>query len=137
VSALPRLMEPYPLAEEDVSAFRVNGHVLLRGALRDDEVEAFRPVIAEGVDRFKRERRPLEERDAYGKAFLQVANLWQSDDRVAVFVLAPRFARIAAELMGVPAVRIYHDQALFKEPGGDRRPGIRTRSTGRSIPSTR
>src|ERR671936_230743 len=31
---------------------------------------------------------------------------------------APRFARIAAELLGVPAVRLYHDQALFKEPGG-------------------
>ena len=38
------------------------------------------------------------------------------------FSLAPRFARIAADLMGVPAVRIYHDQALFKEAGGGHTP---------------
>ena len=33
------------------------------------------------------------------------------------FTLARRFAKIAADLMGVEGVRIYHDQALFKEPG--------------------
>ena len=31
---------------------------------------------------------------------------------------AKRFARVAAELLGVNGVRIYHDQALFKESGG-------------------
>ena len=34
------------------------------------------------------------------------------------FVMAKRFAKIAADLLGVDNVRIYHDQALFKEPGG-------------------
>src|SRR6185295_6998121 len=34
------------------------------------------------------------------------------------FVCAPRFARVAALLLGVCGVRLYHDQALFKEPGG-------------------
>jgi ectoine hydroxylase-related dioxygenase (phytanoyl-CoA dioxygenase family) len=34
------------------------------------------------------------------------------------FTTARRFARVAAELLGVPAVRLYHDQALFKEAGG-------------------
>ena len=32
--------------------------------------------------------------------------------------MAKRFAKIAADLLGVKNVRIYHDQALFKEPGG-------------------
>ena len=45
-------------------------------------------------------------------------NLWQHSDDVAQFVLASRYARIAADLLGVDRVRIYHDQALFKEPGG-------------------
>jgi len=45
-------------------------------------------------------------------------NLWAADQEVSRFVLAPRFARIAAILMGVEGVRIYHDQALLKEPGG-------------------
>jgi len=38
------------------------------------------------------------------------------------FVFAKRFAKLAADLMGVPGVRLYHDQALFKEPGGKRTP---------------
>ena len=37
---------------------------------------------------------------------------------VKEFVLAGRFAGIAARLMGVERVRLYHDQALFKEAGG-------------------
>jgi hypothetical protein len=65
---------------------------------------------------------PLEERGTYGKAFLQVTNIWQYDERVKPFVFAPRFAKAAADLLGVPAVRLYHDQALCKEPGGGHTP---------------
>jgi ectoine hydroxylase-related dioxygenase (phytanoyl-CoA dioxygenase family) len=45
-------------------------------------------------------------------------NLWVTDPAVRRFSLARRFASVAAALMGVPAVRIYHDQALFKEARG-------------------
>jgi ectoine hydroxylase-related dioxygenase (phytanoyl-CoA dioxygenase family) len=34
------------------------------------------------------------------------------------FVFGKRLARIATELMGTRGVRMYHDQALYKEPGG-------------------
>ena len=57
-------------------------------------------------------------RDTYGKAFLQSMNLWRLDEEVKAFVWSPRFARVAAALLGVDGVRLYHDQALFKEPGG-------------------
>ena len=45
-------------------------------------------------------------------------NIWSTDEGAKRFVLAKRFARVAAELLGVNGVRIYHDQALFKESGG-------------------
>ena len=38
--------------------------------------------------------------------------------QVLLLLLAHVVGRIAAELMGVTGVRIYHDQALIKEPGG-------------------
>ena len=60
----------------------------------------------------------MEERDTYGKAFLQIMNLWEADKNVRQFTLAKRFAKIAAQLLGVDNVRIYHDQALYKEAGG-------------------
>ena len=72
--------------------------------------------------RHNRETRPLEERDTYGKAFLQVMNLWTVDEGVKYFTLARRFGHIAAQLMEVDRVRLYHDQALFKEPGGGHTP---------------
>ena len=93
-------------------------HAVLRSLLYPEEKSGFGPIIKSAADRFKVETRPLEERDNYCKAFLQIMNLWVRDEQVRRYTLARRFAKAAAELMGVPAVRLYHDQALFKEPGG-------------------
>src|SRR5262249_3730565 len=66
--------------------------------------------------------RKLADRDTYGKAFLQIMNLWRRDEMVKQFVFARKFAQLAADLLGVEKVRLYHDQALFKEPGGGHTP---------------
>lgn len=115
---LPELRSDYTLRPEQIAAFRADGHVLLPGVASAGEVAAYRPVILEARDRFGAEPTPLEQRDAYGKAFLKGMNLWPKDEGVRRFVLARRFGKIAAELLGVSGVRIYHDQALLKEPGG-------------------
>lgn len=114
----PLLQQDYGLLAEQIDEYRKNGHILLRGVMPPEELDSYRTAIEAVVHRRNRELRPLAERDTYGKAFLQITNLWQDDDTVRRFVLARRFAHIAAELMGVAGVRIYHDQALFKEPGG-------------------
>jgi ectoine hydroxylase-related dioxygenase (phytanoyl-CoA dioxygenase family) len=75
-------------------------------------------VFRDVTRRHNAEKRPLAERDAYGQAFLQTLNLRFVSEEVSSFVLASRFGRIAAELLGTDAVRIFHDQTLFKEPGG-------------------
>ncbi len=94
----------------------------LRGVASPAEAAAFEPSISAAVERTMTEMRPLAERDTYGKAFLQVMNLWVRDEAVRRYVMARRFAKIAADLMGVKGVRIYHDQALYKEPGGGHTP---------------
>lgn len=118
VSTLPPLAEPRAVAAADVDAYRRDGHLLLRQVASAEEAAAYRHVISATTRQQSTESRPLEERDTYGKAFLQVWNLWQHSPDVARFVLASRYARIAAALLGVERVRIYHDQALYKEPGG-------------------
>ncbi len=40
------------------------------------------------------------------------------DERIKALVLSARLGKIAADLMQCNGVRLYHDQALFKEPGG-------------------
>lgn len=117
-TSLPALDTAYPLSAEQIASFRANGYILLRGVASSEEVAAYRPVISEVVRRLNKETRPLEERDTYSKAFLQIMNLWVDDERVRQFVFSKRFAKIAANLLGVEAIRLYHDQALFKEAHG-------------------
>jgi ectoine hydroxylase-related dioxygenase (phytanoyl-CoA dioxygenase family) len=118
VAGLPALKEDYPLADAQVAAYRRDGHVLLRHVARPEEIAAYRPVIEQAADQYNTESRAIGERDTYGKAFLQIMNLWAQDENVRRFTLAKRFGKIAADLMGVDGARLYHDQALFKEPGG-------------------
>ncbi len=122
IQTLPDLSTPYALSTEQTDAYRRDGHVLLRSVCSTEEIEIYRQVLLDATYRYNTETRPMEERDTYGKAFLQVMNLWEHDEDVRRFTLARRFAKIAADLMGVPSVRLYHDQALFKEPGGGRTP---------------
>lgn len=119
---LPSLAESYLVTDTQIESFRQNGHVLLRSVAKHEEIEAFRPVINNAAYTYNTEKRKLEDRDTYGKAFLQITNLWEVDTDVRKFTLAKRFAGIAAQLLGVEKVRIYHDQALYKEPGGGRTP---------------
>jgi ectoine hydroxylase-related dioxygenase (phytanoyl-CoA dioxygenase family) len=125
---LPLLDSEYALPVGAAEDFRERGHVLLRGLASRTEAEAYRERIASVVERLKAAARggayqkKLEERDTYTKAFLQLSNLWREDEALRRFTLSRRFAKVAADLLGVEGVRIYHDQALFKEPGGGHTP---------------
>ena len=50
-------------------------------------------------------------------AFMPVSNLWVDDPVCSDFVHQRHFAAKAAQLLGVEHVRLYHDQAMFSEPG--------------------
>jgi ectoine hydroxylase-related dioxygenase (phytanoyl-CoA dioxygenase family) len=116
---LPALSAPFALSGDDVAAYRRDGHITVSGLASADEIAAYRPALLEAAATAPQlPRKPLAERDTYGKAFLQMFNLWRQGGAAQAFVFSRRFARVAAELMGVPGVRLYHDQALFKEPGG-------------------
>ncbi|HET6954114.1 MAG TPA: phytanoyl-CoA dioxygenase family protein [Acidimicrobiales bacterium] len=116
--ARPDLDDPYAVDAATVHAFARDGHVAVPGLATAAEVAAYRPAIEAAAAAYNRETRPLAERDTYGRAFRQTANLWRRDEVVRRFVFGRRFAGLAAALLGVEGVRLYHDQALVKEPGG-------------------
>ena len=120
--SLPAITQAFSLSDAQKDDYRTNGHIMLAQVLNTEEVAAYRKVIVRAAEQFNTEKRKLEDRDTYGKAFLQIMNLWETDEQVRHFTLAKRFAHIAAALMGVERVRLYHDQALFKEPGGGHTP---------------
>jgi len=122
MTLLPPLDEPRPIPGELTERFAADGHALVRGLASADEVAAYRAYVEQTAARASFERRPIAERDTYSAAFLQCVNLWRLDRAVQRFVFAARFAKAAADLLGVEGVRLYHDQALMKEPGGGHTP---------------
>jgi ectoine hydroxylase-related dioxygenase (phytanoyl-CoA dioxygenase family) len=118
----PALTEVFPLDPGLIDEFQRLGHVAVRGLASTTDVARYKSAIDEATMARRFDRRPLEERDTYGRAFIQSANVHQHDPLVAEFVLARRFARVAAQLLGCRGVRLYHDQALYKEPGGGHTP---------------
>ncbi|QHT59791.1 phytanoyl-CoA dioxygenase family protein [Paenibacillus lycopersici] len=119
---LPDLQSDYPLSDELIAQYREDGHTIVRGAAAKEEIAPYREAIRQCVMANAKPMDPLEKRSTYGKAFIQVANVWERSEAARKFAFARRFAKIAAELMGVDGVRMYHDQALFKEPGGGHTP---------------
>lgn len=108
----------FEVPDDAVERFRRDGHCVVRGLATRTEIAAVKPSIDAGTQARRWDRRPLDERDTYGRAFVQAGGIVGHDDVTRRFVLGRRFARVAARLLGVDGVRLYHDQALYKEPGG-------------------
>lgn len=117
-SVLQLLNEPYALSEEQLAFYQHNRFIKLKHVLTPEALGHFNAVISEQVDRMNQTSTKLEDRDTYGKAFLQLFNLWRENEQVRQLVFSRRLAQIASDLMQVDGVRLYHDQALFKEGGG-------------------
>jgi ectoine hydroxylase-related dioxygenase (phytanoyl-CoA dioxygenase family) len=115
---LDELNAPFALTPEQIEQYRKNGYIKLKNVLSAELLDYYGSEISRLVKELNRQAKPMEERTTYEKAFLQIINLWTRSETVKEFAFSRRLARIAAELMGVRGVRIYHDQALYKEPGG-------------------
>ena len=109
---------PFTLTPEQIAFYEENGYIKLKHVLSPELLEHYRQAIHDRVAELSADALPMEQRTTYGKAFLQIMNLWRESAEVKEFVFGKRLARIAAELMGATGVRIYHDQALYKEAGG-------------------
>jgi ectoine hydroxylase-related dioxygenase (phytanoyl-CoA dioxygenase family) len=112
------LEEDYPLSDSQIEFYRVNGFVKLRNVLSTEVIEHFGKIVSEAVVELNTMHLPLEERSTYDRAFLQVMNIWRKNEAVKPLVFSTRLAGIAARLMGTRGTRLYHDQGLYKEPGG-------------------
>jgi ectoine hydroxylase-related dioxygenase (phytanoyl-CoA dioxygenase family) len=108
----------YPLTPEQIAFYQENNYIKLKDVLDATALSFFQEHITKVVLDLQETLPALDSRDTYGKAFLQAFNLWRKNPSVVPLVFSKRLAQIATELMGCSGVRLYHDQALFKEPGG-------------------
>ncbi|MBS1495998.1 MAG: phytanoyl-CoA dioxygenase family protein [Bacteroidetes bacterium] len=117
-SVLQFLQQPYQLTQEQVDFYDTNRYIKLKHVFNEETLQFFNTVIAEQVAKMNTVNTALEERSTYGKAFLQLFNLWRENEVIKELVFSKRLAKIATDLMQTNGVRLYHDQALFKEAGG-------------------
>ncbi len=117
-STLSELDIPIDVRADDVAHFSEQGFVRIKDVLGAETIDHYEPEITQKVIELNTMHLPMEERSTYDKAFLQVENLWLHSDVVREFVFSRRLAQIACDLLGVGSVRLYHDQALYKEPSG-------------------
>jgi ectoine hydroxylase-related dioxygenase (phytanoyl-CoA dioxygenase family) len=109
---------PFAVTPDQGREFQRDGQILVRGLATPAEIAEFRPSIQQTLREVSAKKEAQGRIEDYSSLFVQVTNIWRLNDHVRRFVLAKRFASVAARLMGVKSVRLYHDQALFKPAGG-------------------
>lgn len=115
---LESLQKPYALTTEQIAFYQKNRFIKLKHVFNAETIQYFNTLISGKVAELNTVTTKIEERDTYAKAFLQLFNLWREDERIKELVFSKRMAKIASDLMQVEGVRLYHDQALYKEGGG-------------------
>ena len=117
-AVIAELAEPYPLTDADIAFFQDNGFIKLKGVfspgavlkLRAELVRLLEAEFGAGIDGGVQDR------------FLSLEMVWPDNPLLRAYVLSPRVAKICADLLRVPAARLYHDNVLSKEPGCGRTP---------------
>jgi phytanoyl-CoA hydroxylase len=108
----------YPLTQDQIDQYRRDGVIQLDNVITGRLLDTMRSAVVDAVAGETREgsQKPKSQTLAtYENIFNQKVNLWQRHPDVARFALSTALGRIAMRLEGRP-MRIWHDQALFKEP---------------------
>jgi ectoine hydroxylase-related dioxygenase (phytanoyl-CoA dioxygenase family) len=104
---------------ETQAAFERDGFAVVENLLTPEELARYGGAVDRAVARRNRgDKRPLAEKTLYEQSFIQCMRLWEDDPEVRPLSFHPRVGAAAAALLGARAVRLWQDQALYKEPGG-------------------
>jgi len=117
-----------PTADQ-IRQYRETGFVAIPDMFNADELKEWRRVTDEAVrERITGSREMTNQADEpavggandyYAKVFLQALRLADTHEGMRKLMYDPRVARMAATLAGIDAIRIWHDQALIKQPYGN------------------
>ena len=107
------------VAPEAIEAFRRDGYFHARSLLDAADMDAYRQAVDRAVAiRTRNDGRPLEERTPFEQSFTMCQYLWEDFPDVGRLTFHPKIAGMAAALIGAERIRLWHDQALYKEAGG-------------------
>jgi ectoine hydroxylase-related dioxygenase (phytanoyl-CoA dioxygenase family) len=112
------------LSQDQIREYRERGFIHIPGFLDPREVQELKAGVLEAISTMGRKRLADRETfqdgdDFYSRVFTQRLNLWRHNATVKKYMLAPELGRMTCRLTGVKAMRVWHDQALIKEPFGN------------------
>jgi len=76
------------LPQTATADFHHDGFIHLTWVLSSETIAHYEPTITSEVIRLNTQQLPLEQRDTYGNAFLQVSNLWRENEKVRRLVFS-------------------------------------------------
>lgn len=107
------------LSDQKISEYNDLGFTKIENVVEKEFLPEVRKIIQSAVLLRKgKDERELKDKSQYEQSFLQCGFLCWDFPAIKEFVFAKRFAGLARDLMKCDHVRLWHDQALFKEPGG-------------------
>lgn len=110
------------LSSQQISHYQNNGYLVIEGFLDAEELEVWRRTTDEAVRQRTESKGMLtniEAGDYYSKVFTQCIRLADTHDGMHALMFDPRLSEVAGTLSGVEGLRLWHDQALIKEPWGN------------------
>ncbi len=115
---MAELATPYPVTDEQIAFFQENGFIKLKQVFSPGAVMRLR---AELLRLLQAEFDTNPDEGAVDR-FLSMEMVWPDNPLLKAYVTSPRVAQISAQLLGVDAVRLYHDNVLAKQPRCGRTP---------------
>ena len=110
----------YAISKSHIERFQEQGFIRLREVLSAELLAQYHTTITRVV---RASSTPIPPNPGtYQRAFTQRMNLWRKNTHIAALVHSKRLAQMASTLMQVDGVRLYHDQALYKEAFGGHTP---------------
>ncbi len=110
---LDELSQPFSLSPAQIESFQDLGYIKLKNVLSPGALSLLRFQLAAMFE---------QQSEQLGHRFGSLEMMWEQNQIVRAFVFSTRLARLAAELLGVAAVRLYHDNGMSKQPGCGRTP---------------
>jgi ectoine hydroxylase-related dioxygenase (phytanoyl-CoA dioxygenase family) len=107
------------LSQAQIDRFVNDGFLLVDDFFSHEELDRFGKFVDAAVrHRTEHDTRNLTDKNLYEQTFVQCMRLWEDHPSVSPFTFHPKLCAAAAALLQTDCVRLWHDQALYKEPGG-------------------
>jgi ectoine hydroxylase-related dioxygenase (phytanoyl-CoA dioxygenase family) len=115
----------YQVTEDQIQSYQANGFIVIEDFLDAGELADWRLQVDEAVKQRLESARPeltnvnSDPDNYYAQVFLQCIKLADTHEGVRRLMFDSRLGELAGRLAQVGGIRIWHDQALIKQPFGN------------------